>query len=86
MRKRRTLFTITRERAVAMNIKVPFETKSRIDDLKEALRHADESLAFNVSKICGDALLAAVKQGENELVKMRPVATAKASSISEAGR
>ncbi len=86
MSKRRTVFTSTRERAVAMNIKVPVETKSRIDDLKEALRQADDSLAFNVSKICGDALLAAAKQGESELAKMRPVATAKASPSSEAGR
>ncbi len=86
MSKRRTFFTSNRERAVAMNIKVPFETKSRIDDLKEALRQADDSLAFNVSKICGDALLSAVKRGESEVAKMRPLATAKASPSSEAGR
>ena len=86
MTKKRTVFTSTRERAVAMNIKVPVETKSRIDGLKEALRQVDDSLAFNVSKVCGDALLAAVKKGENELARMRPVATAKASPSSEAGR
>ncbi len=86
MSKRRTVFTSTRDRAVAMNIKVPIETKSRIDNLKEILRQADDSLAFNVSKICGDALLAAVKQGESELARMRPATTAKASPSSEASR
>ncbi len=86
MTKRQTVFTSTRERAVAMNIKVPVETKSRIDDLKEALKQVDDSLAFNVSKVCGDALLAAVKQGESELAKMRPAVTAKVSLSSEASR
>lgn len=70
MSKKRSVFSNTQERAVAMNIKVPPETKSRIDVLKESLRQRDDSLVFNISKICSDALLAAVKQGEAELSKM----------------
>ena len=79
MSKKRTVFSSTQDRAVAMNIKVPPDTKSRIDQLKESLRQLDNSLVFNVSKICSDALLVAVMQGENELSRMRPAATAKAS-------
>ena len=82
MSRKRTVFTSTQDRAAAMNIKVPPETKSRIDNLKDALRQLDDSLIFNVSKICGDALLAAVKQGEKELSGMRPAAAAKISLAS----
>ncbi len=82
MGRKRTVFTSTQDRAVAMNIKVPPETKSRIDNLKDALRKVDDGLVFNVSKICGDALLAAVKQGEKELSGMRPAAAAKISLAS----
>lgn len=80
MSAKRTVFTSTQDRAVAMNIKVPPETKRRIDALKDALQQLDDSLVFNVSKICSDALLAAVKQGENELSKMRPAVSGKASA------
>ncbi len=86
MPKKRTVFTSTQDRAVAMNIKVPPETKRRIDDLKDSLGQLDDSLVFNVSKICSDALLAAVKQGENEVSKMRPAAAAKASFASGSAR
>lgn len=86
MSKKKTIFSSTQERAVAMNIKVPLATKTRIDELKEALRQADESLIFNVSKICCDALLAAVKRGESELSKMRRSGPTKSGGASSSAR
>ena len=74
MARKRSVFSSTQERAIAMNIKVPPETKARIDKLKEMLHQVDETLVFNISKICSDALLTAVKQGEAELSKIRSAA------------
>ncbi len=70
MTKKKSVFTSTQARAVAINIKITAETKKRIDDLKDALRAVDQTLSFNASQICGDALLQAVRQGESELAKM----------------
>ena len=79
MTKKKSIFTSAQARAVAMNIKIPAETKKLIDNLKNTLQTLDHTLSFNVSQICGDALLQAIRQGESELVKMRASGTIKAT-------
>ena len=72
MAKRKSVFSHTRDKLVPLSLKVPQELKARIDGVKTALLEVDNTLVFNVSKICCDALESAVAQGETELKVAQP--------------
>lgn len=72
MAKRKSVFSHTRDKSVPLSVKVPQELKARIDGVKTALLEVDNTLVFNVSKICCDALESAVVRGELELKDTRP--------------
>ena len=67
MAKSKSVFSHTRDKSVSLSLKVPQELKARIDGVKTALLEVDNTLVFNVSKICCDALESAVMQGKTEL-------------------
>ncbi len=72
MARRKSIFNHTPNKLVPLSVKVPQELKTRIDGVKTALLELDNTLVFNVSKICCDALESAVVQGEAELSDIQP--------------
>ncbi len=73
MARKKSVFSHTPNKLVPLSVKVPQELKTRIDGVKTALLKADNTLVFNVSKICCGALESAVVQGEAELGNIQPV-------------
>ncbi len=72
MVRQKSVFSHSPNKLVPLSVKVPQELKTRIDGVKKALLEVDNTLVFNVSKICCDALESAVVQGEAELSNIRP--------------
>ncbi len=72
MARKKSVFSHTPNKLVPLSVKVPQELKTRIDGVKKALLELDNTLVFNVSKICCDALEMAVVRGETELSNIQP--------------
>ena len=71
MARKKSVFSHTRDKTTPLSVKVPQELKTRIDAVKTALLEVDNTLVFNVSKVCCGALASAVAQGEAELSNIR---------------
>ncbi len=72
MARKKSAFSHTPSKLVPLSVKVPQELKTRINNVKTALHELDNTLVFNVSKICCAALESAVVQGEAELSDIQP--------------
>ncbi len=60
-----------RQHRVPKSIKIANELHGRIEALRARLAEVDDSLGFNISAICVDALEDAVKQGEVEIRRLQ---------------
>ncbi len=72
MARKKSVFSHTPNKLVPLSVNVTQELKTRIGSVKIALLEVDNTLVFNVSKICCDALELAAVQGEAELSDIQP--------------
>ena len=71
MATRNSVFMTVRQHGVSKSIKIPNELHGRIEALRARLAEVDDSLGFNISAICVDALEDAVMQGEVEIRRLQ---------------